>query len=69
MKTRTGIAALLLLMAAILASCSSGSTTSAGGNGKKVYADYHGVRYTRRHDGKLGRWEMSQDPVLQRRPH
>ena len=61
MKTRTGIAALLLLMAAILASCSSGSTTSAGGNGKKVYADYHGVRYTRRHDGKLGRWEMYAD--------
>lgn len=27
-------------------------------NGKKVYADYHGVRYTRQHDGKLGRWEM-----------
>lgn len=28
------------------------------GNGKKVYADYHGVRYTREHDGKNGRWEM-----------
>ena len=27
-------------------------------NGKKVYADYHGVRYTRQHDGQLGRWEM-----------
>lgn len=27
-------------------------------NGKKVYADFHGVRYTRQHDGKLGRWEM-----------
>ncbi len=26
------------------------------GNGKKIYADYHGVRYTRLHDGKLGRW-------------
>lgn len=26
------------------------------GNGKKVYADYHGVRYTREHDGMLGRW-------------
>ncbi len=25
---------------------------------KKIYADYHGVRYTRQHDGKLGRWEM-----------
>ena len=58
MKTRTGIAALLLLMAAILASCSSCNTPSAGGNGKKVYADYHGVRYTRQHDGKLGRWEL-----------
>lgn len=22
-------------------------------NGKKVYADFHGVRYTRQHDGKL----------------
>lgn len=31
------------------------------GNGKKVYADYHGVRYTREHDGKLGRWEMYAD--------
>lgn len=30
-------------------------------NGKKVYADYHGVRYTRQHDGKLGRWEMYAD--------
>ncbi len=30
-------------------------------NGKKVYADYHGVRYTRAHDGKLGRWEMHGD--------
>ena len=26
------------------------------GNGKKIYADYHGVRYTREHDGMLGRW-------------
>ncbi len=25
-------------------------------NGKKIYADYHGTRYTRLHDGKLGRW-------------
>ena len=31
---------------------------SVAQNGKKVYADYHGVRYTRQHDGKLGRWEM-----------
>ena len=30
-------------------------------NGKKVYADYHGVRYTRAHDGRLGRWEMHAD--------
>ncbi|HHU97780.1 MAG: glycoside hydrolase family 71/99-like protein [Bacteroidota bacterium] len=29
-----------------------------GQNGKKVYADYHGVRYTRQHDGQLGRWEL-----------
>lgn len=28
------------------------------GNGKKVYADYHGVRYTRQHDGQIGRWGM-----------
>ncbi len=35
------------------ASCSTYST-----DGRKVYADYHGVRYTREHDGKLGRWEM-----------
>ena len=40
-------AALLLLPAAAPAQ-----------NGKKIYADYHGVRYTRAHDGKLGRWEM-----------
>lgn len=26
-------------------------------NGKKVYADYHGVRYTRQYDGEFGRWE------------
>ena len=30
----------------------------AQGNGKKVYADYHGVRYSRVTDGKWGRWEM-----------
>lgn len=30
-------------------------------NGRKIYADYHGVRYTRAHDGKLGRWEMYAD--------
>lgn len=29
------------------------------GNGKKVYADFHGVRYTRNHDGMLGRWSYS----------
>src|SRR5690554_5457747 len=28
------------------------------GNGKKVYADYHGTRYTREHDGMLGRWSF-----------
>lgn len=27
-------------------------------NVKKVFADYHGVRYTRETDGQLGRWEM-----------
>lgn len=34
---------------------------SQEGNGKKIYADYHGVRYTREHDGRLGRWEMHAD--------
>ncbi len=34
---------------------------AAAQNGKKIYADYHGVRYTRAHDGKLGRWEMHAD--------
>ncbi|MFD1629857.1 glycoside hydrolase family 71/99-like protein [Pseudopedobacter beijingensis] len=29
---------------------------SQQGNGKKVYADYHGTRYSRKHDGMLGRW-------------
>lgn len=39
------------------------------GNGKKVYADYHGTRYTREHDGMLGRWsfydntEQSSTPI------
>lgn len=32
-----------------------------GGNGKKVYADYHGTRYTREHDGMLGRWSFYDD--------
>ncbi len=45
--------------AAVVLSCSRDNYAS--GNGKKVYADYHGVRYTRRHDGKLGRWEMFAD--------
>ena len=27
-------------------------------NGKKVYVDFHGVRFTRQHDGKLGRWGL-----------
>ena len=31
-------------------------SASYAGNGKKVYADYHGVRYTRQHDGQIGRW-------------
>lgn len=34
------------------------ATSGNAQNGKKVYADYHGVRYTRQHDGRLGRWEM-----------
>lgn len=33
-------------------------SASYAGNGKKVYADYHGVRYTRQHDGQIGRWGM-----------
>lgn len=45
--------------AMLLAACTS--TPDTAGNGKKVYADYHGVRYTREHDGKLGRWEMYAD--------
>ena len=62
-----GAAALLTV---ILLSCSgerSGKSPCTGlgsvpeGNGKKVYADYHGVRYPRQHDGKLGRWEMYAD--------
>ncbi|SDD25811.1 glycoside hydrolase family 71/99 protein [Niabella drilacis] len=28
------------------------------GNGKKVYVDYHGTRYSREHDGMLGRWSF-----------
>lgn len=45
--------------AMLLAACTS--TPDTADNGKKVYADYHGVRYTREHDGKLGRWEMYAD--------
>lgn len=44
--------------------CVAALATSMGvsaQNGKKIYADYHGVRYTRAHDGKLGRWEMHAD--------
>lgn len=26
---------------------------------KKVYADYHGFRYTREHDGQLGNWKVA----------
>lgn len=33
-------------------------SVGAIGNGKKVYADFHGVRYTRQHDGQVGRWGM-----------
>jgi len=44
---------ILLLLLGILTTVST-----AAQNGKKVYADYHGVRYTRLHDGKLGRWQM-----------
>ena len=48
-------------MAAAAVLSLSCSTDIPRGNGKKVYADYHGVRYTREHDGKLGRWEMFAD--------
>ena len=27
-------------------------------SGKKVYADFHGYRYTREHDGQLGNWKQ-----------
>lgn len=37
------------------------SVSLYAGNGKKVYADYHGVRYTRKHDGMLGRWAYYAD--------
>jgi hypothetical protein len=43
----------------LLACFLTGFPGSASGTApKKVYADYHGVRYTREHDGKLGRWSM-----------
>lgn len=44
---------ILLLLGGILF-----ASSAVAQNGKKVYADYHGVRYTRSHDGKLGRWQM-----------
>lgn len=34
---------------------------SQQGNGKKIYADYHGTRYSREHDGMLGRWSFYAD--------
>lgn len=46
----------LLLLPALFASLALQAQ-----NGKKIYADFHGVRYTRAHDGKLGRWEMHAD--------
>lgn len=53
--------ALIILSLAAAVPFFSFCASSHSGNGKKVYADYHGVRYTRRHDGKLGRWEMYAD--------
>ena len=32
------------------------ATCQLSGNGKKIYADYHGVRYSREHDDAWGRW-------------
>ena len=32
------------------------ATAQQTGNGKKIYADYHGTRYSREHDGSMGRW-------------
>ena len=29
------------------------------GNGKKVYADYHGIRRTRLYDGEFGEWKYA----------
>ena len=54
---RTSLKLVFFCLLAVLLSCTQGGE----GNGKKVYADYHGVRYTREHDGKLGRWEMYAD--------
>lgn len=42
------IAVALILPVAVVAQQS--------GNGKKIYADYHGTRYSREHDGSTGRW-------------
>ena len=47
---------LIPLLSGFMGSCEC--PKPAVGNGKKVYADYHGVRYTRQHDGQLGRWSM-----------
>ncbi len=59
MGIRPAAATWIIILSAVLLSSCSGNPGS--GSGKKVYADYHGVRYTREHDGKLGRWEMHAD--------
>ena len=55
----------LLILTIIMLGCSFGSYSQ---NGKKVYADYHGTRYTREHDGMLGRWSYYADTGKSKTP-
>lgn len=50
---------ILVLVFYILAGCTLPPLHAQ--NGKKIYADYHGTRYTRLHDGMLGRWSYYAD--------
>lgn len=48
---------LIFLMASVFINGLSGTTYAS--NGKKVFADYHGYRYTRENDGQLGNWKTA----------
>lgn len=48
----------IVVFMALLVLCNNDVAAQQTGNGKKVYVDYHGTRYSRAHDGMLGRWSF-----------